>query len=296
MKNIVILGSTGSIGVSSLKVIKANPEKYQVIALAAGKNIELLLEQVKEFQPKAIAVLEETTAMELKAQLSSTGKIEVFFGTEGFSRLVTIEGVDTVISAMTGAAGLLPTYSAIRAGKDIALANKETMVMAGSLIMAEAKKQGTSVLPIDSEHSAILQSLRGHPREDLKRMSLTASGGPFRDLPLVEMSKVKVCHAPGGQPDMERTLSIELNSVADHVGHGDFLGTCEFKNSGGRSRAAEELHRQPAPSTDAIPADHNAIFPSQQPVQARQGISEQPTTRTEQHRVQINRSREGRQR
>ena len=138
MKNIIILGSTGSIGVNALRVIKANPEKYQVIALSAGKNIELLLEQVKEFRPIAIAVLEETPAMELKAQLSDTGKIEVFFGTEGFSRLVTIEGVDTVISAMTGAAGLLPTYSAIRAGKDIALANKETMVMAGSLIMAEA--------------------------------------------------------------------------------------------------------------------------------------------------------------
>lgn len=212
MKNIVILGSTGSIGVNSLRVIKANPEKYRVIALAAGKNIELLLEQVKEFQPRAIAVLEETPAMELKAQLSSTGKIEIFFGTEGFSRLVAIEQVDTVVSAMTGAAGLLPTYSAIRAGKDIALANKETMVMAGSLIMAEAKRQGTSVLPIDSEHSAILQSLRGHPREDLKRVILTASGGPFRDLPLEEMSKVTPAQALN-HPNWEMGPKVSIDSA-----------------------------------------------------------------------------------
>ena len=212
MKNIAILGSTGSIGVNALRVIKANPEKYQVIALSAGKNIELLLEQVKEFRPIAIAVLEETPAMELKAQLSGTGKIEVFFGTEGFSRLVTIEGVDTVISAMTGAAGLLPTYSAIRAGKDIALANKETMVMAGSLIMAEAKKQGISVLPIDSEHSAILQSLRGHPREDLKRVILTASGGPFRDLSLEEMSKVTPDQALN-HPNWEMGPKISIDSA-----------------------------------------------------------------------------------
>ena len=212
MKNIIILGSTGSIGVNALRVIKANPEKYQVIALSAGKNIELLLEQVKEFRPIAVAVLEETPAMELKAQLSDTGKIEVFFGTEGFSRLVTIEGVDTVISAMTGAAGLLPTYSAIRAGKDIALANKETMVMAGSLIMAEAKKQDISVLPIDSEHSAILQSLRGHPREDLKRVILTASGGPFRDLSLEEMSKVTPAQALN-HPNWEMGPKISIDSA-----------------------------------------------------------------------------------
>jgi 1-deoxy-D-xylulose-5-phosphate reductoisomerase len=212
MKKITILGSTGSIGVNALRVIKANPEKYQVIALAAGKNIELLLEQVKEFQPIAIAVLEETPAMELKAQLSGIGKIEVFFGTEGFSRLATIEGVDTVISAMTGAAGLLPTYSAIQAGKDIALANKETMVMAGSIIMAEAKKQGISVLPIDSEHSAIFQSLRGHPREDLKRVILTASGGPFRDLSLEEMSNVTPAQALN-HPNWEMGPKISIDSA-----------------------------------------------------------------------------------
>ena len=195
MKKIAILGSTGSIGVNALSVIQANPEKYQVTALAAGKNIRLLLEQIKRFRPLAVAVMEETAANELKAQLTNSSRPEIFFGTEGFMRLATMTEVDTIISAMAGAAGLLPTYSGIKAGRNIALANKETMVMAGCLVMAEARKHGVSILPIDSEHSAILQSLQGHPREDLRRVILTASGGPFRDLSLEEMSKVTPAQA-----------------------------------------------------------------------------------------------------
>jgi 1-deoxy-D-xylulose-5-phosphate reductoisomerase len=195
MKKIAILGSTGSIGVNALRVIQANPEKYQVTALAAGKNIRLLLEQIKRFRPLAVAVMEETAANELKAQMTNSGRPEIFFGTEGFIRLATLTEVDTIISAMAGAAGLLPTYSGIKAGRNIALANKETIVMAGSLVMAEARKHGVSILPIDSEHSAILQSLQGHPREDLRRVILTASGGPFRDLSLEEMSKVTPAQA-----------------------------------------------------------------------------------------------------
>jgi 1-deoxy-D-xylulose-5-phosphate reductoisomerase len=190
MKKIAILGSTGSIGVNALRVIQANPEKYQVTALAAGRNIRLLLEQIKHFRPLAVAVMEETAANELKAQLTNSSRPEIFFGTEGFVLLATMTEVDTIISAMAGAAGLLPTYSGIKAGRNIALANKETMVMAGSLVMAEARKHGVSILPIDSEHSAILQSLQGHPKEDLRRVILTASGGPFKDLSLGEMSKV----------------------------------------------------------------------------------------------------------
>ncbi len=195
MKKIAILGSTGSIGVNALRVIQANPEKYQVTALAAGKNIRLLLEQIKRFHPLAVAVMEETAANELKAQMTNSGRPEIFFGTEGFIRLATMTEADTIISAMAGAAGLLPTYSGIKAGRNIALANKETMVMAGSLVMAEARKHGVSILPVDSEHSAILQSLQGHPREDLRRVILTASGGPFRDLSLEEMSKVTPAQA-----------------------------------------------------------------------------------------------------
>ena len=138
MKKIAILGSTGSIGVNALKVIQTNPEKYQVTALAAGKNIGLLLEQIKRFRPLAVAVMEETAAKDLIAQIAHSSGPEIFFGTKGFIRLASMTEVDTLISAMAGSAGLLPTYAGIKTGKDIALANKETMVMAGSLVMTEA--------------------------------------------------------------------------------------------------------------------------------------------------------------
>jgi len=187
MKKITILGSTGSIGLNALKVIESNPEEYRVIALGAGRNIELLIKQIEEFNPVAVAVSEEDLAVNIRDRLKGNLKTEVLSGTEGFIHLVTLEEADTVISAMTGAAGLIPTYEAVKAGKDIALANKETMVMAGPIIMDQARKQDVSILPIDSEHSAILQSLQGHRREDLRRVILTASGGPFRDIPLEKM-------------------------------------------------------------------------------------------------------------
>ena len=195
MKKIAILGSTGSIGVNALKVIQANPEEYKVIGLAAGRNIELLLKQIEDFNPIAVCVLEETLAMRLKAQISGSRGPEVFFGAQGLTHLVTLDEVQTIVSAMTGAAGLLPTYEAIRAGKHVALANKEVMVMAGPLVMAKAEKQGVSILPIDSEHSAILQSLQGHAREDLRRVILTGSGGPFGDFSLEEMKNVTPAQA-----------------------------------------------------------------------------------------------------
>jgi 1-deoxy-D-xylulose-5-phosphate reductoisomerase len=212
MKNISILGSTGSIGVNALKVIQASPERYRCIALAAGRNIELLLRQVEDFQPMAVCVLEETMALRLKDQFANSRKPEVFFGTEGFIRIATLDQVDIVISAMTGAAGLLPTYKAVKAGKQIALANKETMVMAGALIVAEAEKQGVSVLPVDSEHSAILQSLQGHPREDLRRVILTASGGPFRDLSLEEMGTVTPAQSLN-HPNWEMGEKVSIDSA-----------------------------------------------------------------------------------
>ncbi|MBW1862622.1 MAG: 1-deoxy-D-xylulose-5-phosphate reductoisomerase [Deltaproteobacteria bacterium] len=189
MKNITILGSTGSIGLKSLKVVESNPEKYRVIALAAGRNIDLLMKQVEKFHPIGVAAIEKDLADLLRDRLKNSGT-EVFSGKEGFIHLATLKQVDTVISAMSGAAGLIPTYEAIKAGKDIALANKETMVMAGPLVMYQARKKGVHILPVDSEHSAILQSLQGHPREDLKRVILTASGGPFRELSLKKMEGV----------------------------------------------------------------------------------------------------------
>jgi 1-deoxy-D-xylulose-5-phosphate reductoisomerase len=195
MKKIVVLGSTGSIGVNALNVIRANPEKYRVVALAAGKNIELLLNQIGVFQPMAVAVLDEALALELKKRSGKDRKFEISFGSKGLVHLATLNEVDTVISAITGAAGLLPTYEAIKAGKQIALANKETMVMAGPLVISEAENHNVSILPIDSEHSAVLQSLMGHPKEDIRRVILTASGGPFKDLSLEEMDKVTPAQA-----------------------------------------------------------------------------------------------------
>jgi 1-deoxy-D-xylulose-5-phosphate reductoisomerase len=189
MKRIAILGSTGSIGCSSLKVIEAHPEVYQVTALAAGKNIDLLAEQIQKFRPLEVAVLGDEQAESLKERLGGQ-RTRIVSGKEGFIHLATLEEVDTVISAITGAAGLVPTYAAIRAGKNIALANKETMVMAGPLVMEEAKRRGVALLPVDSEHSAILQCLQGHPRDDVRRVILTASGGPFKDFSHEEMEKV----------------------------------------------------------------------------------------------------------
>lgn len=190
MKKIAILGSTGSIGLNALEVIARSPENYSAIALTAGRNVDLLTKQIEMFRPVGAAVLEKDLAEILRARLDKTYPIEVLFGPEGFVHLATLQEVDTVVSAMTGAAGLVPTYAAIEAGKNIALANKETLVMAGPLIMDAAKRQKITILPIDSEHSAILQSLQGHPREDVRRIILTASGGPFRNSSLEDMEKV----------------------------------------------------------------------------------------------------------
>ena len=190
MKRIAILGCTGSIGCSSLKVIEAHPDAYQVTGLAAGKNMDLLAEQVRKFRPLEAAVLGDREAEGLRKRLDGRVGTKIVSGTQGLIRVATLEQADTVISAITGAAGLGPTYAAIRAGKDIALANKETMVMAGPLVIEEVKRRGVTLLPVDSEHSAILQCLQGHPREDVRRVLLTASGGPFRDFSLEQMEHV----------------------------------------------------------------------------------------------------------
>ena len=190
MKTIALLGSTGSIGRNALEVIAKNPQQYRVEALVAGQNISLLAEQVERFRPRLAAVLNAEPARELRESLGPGTSTEVLWGREGGLRAATLEGVDTVISAITGAAGLEPTYAAVRAGKNVALANKETLVMAGDLVMRKAAETGVNVLPIDSEHSAVLQSLQGHRRDDLKRIILTASGGPFRNLSLEEMASV----------------------------------------------------------------------------------------------------------
>jgi 1-deoxy-D-xylulose-5-phosphate reductoisomerase len=190
MKRLTILGSTGSIGANALKVVEAQPEAYRIVGLTAGRNVDLLSAQIERFQPSAVALRDAQQAEALKSRLGNRGKTRVYSGMEGFIQVATLDEADTVLSAVTGSAGLTPTYAAIQAGKEIALANKETMVMAGSLVMEEAKRREVSILPVDSEHSAILQSLQGHPREDVKRVILTASGGPFRDLPLEALGSV----------------------------------------------------------------------------------------------------------
>ena len=212
MKNITLLGSTGSIGTNALKLIEANQDKYRVIALSAGKNIDLLEEQVQRFRPKVVALLEEGLAEALRRRLSGDIKTEVLSGRDGFVSLASLNEVDTVISAMTGAAGLIPTYAAVEAGKYIALANKETMVTAGELVMRRAREKGVSILPIDSEHCAILQCLQGHSREDLKRVVLTASGGPFREFSLEMMASVTPKQALR-HPNWEMGKKITIDSA-----------------------------------------------------------------------------------
>ena len=212
MKNIAILGSTGSIGLNALRVIESNPDKYRVVALAAGRNIDLLIRQIERFRPMVVAISEDGLAAALEDRMNDHSGTKVLSGTEGCIHVATMDDVDTVISAISGAAGLVPTYGAIQAGKEIALANKETMVMAGELIMAEAKKTGVPILPIDSEHSAILQSLQGHAREDLRKVILTASGGPFKDLSLAKMKTVTPAQALK-HPSWEMGRKISIDSA-----------------------------------------------------------------------------------
>ena len=189
-KNITLLGSTGSIGLSTLRVIRLHRDKYRIVCLGAGRNVEVLLKQIAEWRPKKVAVQDEHTAEILAQSLSADQPVEILHGTGGYVEIATMAEIHTVVSAMSGAAGLIPTYEAVKAGKQVALANKETMVMAGQLIMAEAAARNAAVLPVDSEHSAILQCLRGHSREDVKRVILTASGGPFLYFSQKELTRV----------------------------------------------------------------------------------------------------------
>ena len=179
MKKIAILGSTGSIGTQTLDVVREHSEELQVVALAAGTNKERLKEQIKEFHPKLVSLSDEKKAQELKEELAGE-QVEVVCGMEGLIEVAGADSADVVVTAVVGMMGILPTMEAIKKGKDIALANKETLVTAGHLIIPMAKEYGVSILPVDSEHSAIFQSLQGEPKAALDKILLTASGGPFR--------------------------------------------------------------------------------------------------------------------
>ncbi len=192
-KKISILGSTGSIGKSTLDVVSSHPERYQVAGLAAGRNLNALKKQIEKFAPLVVSVSSQEDANDLSKWSKEKGyKTKITVGVEGTCEVATISEVDTVVSAIVGAAGLEPTLKAIEHGKSIALANKETLVTAGDLVTRKARENGVSIFPIDSEHSAIYQSLKGHNKEDVRRLILTASGGPFRTKPLDELYSVTV--------------------------------------------------------------------------------------------------------
>lgn len=193
MKKIVVLGSTGSVGTQALDIIKESG-RYEVVGLICHSQIELMIEQAHVFKPKYVAVYDETQYLPLKEALKGTG-IEVFSGVEGSITVCTMPEADVVITAIVGNAGLIPTVKSIEAGKQIALANKETLVTAGQLIMPLAKKHGVSILPVDSEHSAIFQCLNGESRHSIDRILLTASGGAFRNAKKEEIAAKKAVEA-----------------------------------------------------------------------------------------------------
>jgi 1-deoxy-D-xylulose-5-phosphate reductoisomerase len=194
MKRIAILGSTGSIGGSTLSVVESYPDRFEVVSLAAGRNVEAAFEQARRWKPKLISISTEVDAEILRSHLQTAGVkgIEVVHGPAGAVRVATHPDVDFVVSAIVGVAGLEATYEAVKAGKTVGLANKECMVAAGELITAEARRQGKPLLPIDSEHNAVHQCLRGGRIEEVERIWLTASGGPFLYTPKSQFSAITV--------------------------------------------------------------------------------------------------------
>jgi len=194
MRRIAILGSTGSIGRSTLSVAESYPERFQIVTLAAGSNLEAVFEQARRWRPRMISIAAEPDADLLRARLKQVGlgEIEVVYGAAGAVKVATHPDADFVVSAIVGVAGLEATYEAVRAGKGVGVANKECLVAAGELITAEARRQGKPLLPIDSEHNAVHQCLRGERMEEVERIWLTASGGPFLNTPRSEFPSITV--------------------------------------------------------------------------------------------------------
>lgn len=209
MKKIGILGSTGSIGTQTLEVVRENRD-IEVIALAAGRNIRLLEEQIREFSPRIAAVWDEKMAEELKEKVKDL-PIKIASGMDGLIEVSTNQEMEILVTAIVGMIGIRPTIEAIKAGKDIALANKETLVTAGHLIMPLAKEKGVSILPVDSEHSAIFQSLQGNRCQEVKKILLTASGGPFRGKKKEELADIQVEDALK-HPNWEMGKKITIDS------------------------------------------------------------------------------------
>ncbi len=191
MKNVAILGSTGSIGTQTIEVLKANPDDFKLVAISAGSNIRLLEEQIREFHPEICAVWDENKAKELEIAVADVvPSCRIVSGIDGLIEVAVIDSSDILITAVVGMIGITPTIAAINAGKDIGLANKETLVTAGHIIMPLAKEKGISILPVDSEHSAIFQCLNGERENHINKILLTASGGPFRGKTREELAEV----------------------------------------------------------------------------------------------------------
>jgi len=211
MKQIAILGSTGSIGVSTLEIVAAHPDRFRIIALSAGRNLTLFAQQIRQFNPAVAAVADKADIPRLK-ELLPGHPVEITGGVEGLCAAATASGVEMVVAAIVGAAGLIPTAAAIRAGKDIALANKEILVTAGHLFMDLVRQYKVRLFPVDSEHSAVFQSIEGHRSDDIVKIILTASGGPFRETPLEKLRQVTIEEALN-HPNWSMGRKITIDSA-----------------------------------------------------------------------------------
>ena len=214
MKKISILGSTGSVGRQTLDVVRENKDKFEVVAISANSSVELLLEQIKEFRPKYVAVYNENSANKLRGMIPKDLDIEVLSGMEGLKTISSLDEVDILLTAIVGMIGLVPTLCAIKKGITIALANKETLVTAGQLVMSEARKYNVDILPVDSEHSAIFQCLNGEKEKNIDKLILTASGGPFRGKSkndILNVTKNEALKHPNWS--MGRKISIDSSTL-----------------------------------------------------------------------------------
>jgi 1-deoxy-D-xylulose-5-phosphate reductoisomerase len=212
VKKIAILGSTGSIGVNALDVVSKNPQQLEIVALAAGRNLDVLKGQIERFSPKIVSVLDKEHAARLKAMFGTAPPPEILWGEEGARNVASAPGADMVLSAIVGAAGLVPTLEAIEAGKDIALANKETLVTAGPLVVEKARSKGVRIIPVDSEHSAVFQCIEGNGEKGVGRVILTASGGPFLRAGRTELETVRISDALN-HPNWKMGKKITIDSA-----------------------------------------------------------------------------------
>ncbi|MED1949195.1 1-deoxy-D-xylulose-5-phosphate reductoisomerase [Brevibacillus centrosporus] len=212
MKQIALLGSTGSVGTSTLDVVEQHPGKFSVVAMAAGTNVDLLARQVKKFQPELVSVAHAEAAAALAERLGGSAMPEIVYGAEGLEKVARHESANFVMTAVVGSVGVSPTLAAIEAGKTIGLANKETLVSAGPVVMKAAKEKGVTIIPVDSEHSAVFQCLQGERREDVSRIILTASGGSFRHVSRQELENVTVAEALA-HPNWSMGAKITIDSA-----------------------------------------------------------------------------------